>query len=82
MDWPGLRDGRTLVFAAILDGPSVDLYLLDRQDHSIRADGFAGDEFAPAWSPDGSTLVYYSSDVDAQGVEVTEVWTVEPISGR
>lgn len=76
-------DGRKLVFAAVLDGPSVDLYLLDRQDHSLRRlTDLAGDEFAPAWSPDGSTLVYFSSDVDAQGVEWTEVWTVEPIGGR
>lgn len=67
-------DGREIAFQA-----NNGIYTVNadgtRVTHIAAAGGLAGE---PAWSPDGTKLLYTNSSVNPDGVEVTQLWTINP----
>ncbi len=57
-DWS--PDGQLLAFAAQIDGPSLDIYIYNMQDKTIRrlTDDLQNIGRVLAWSPDGKRLLY------------------------
>lgn len=67
-DYEWSPDGRSLAFAAQIDGPSLDLYIYSMQDGTIRrlTDDLQNiDTFE--WSPDGKRL-FYVNDIPGTGL--------------
>lgn len=65
-------DGREIAFQA-----NNGIYTVNADGTQVTqiaaAGGLAGE---PAWSPDGTTLLYVKSSVNPDGVEVTQLWTI------
>ncbi len=56
-------DGSQIAFCAGNETGNFDLYLADADGSNLRQiTDTPGDEFAPAWSPDGRSLAYYHYD--------------------
>ncbi len=84
-------DGNWLAFAAVLDAPHADLYLIEAERFFLegksavrRLSGEPGQAIRPSWSPDGRRLVYLevSSLGSGAGLEIEQVWTVEAGGGE
>jgi Tol biopolymer transport system component len=60
-------DGNWVVFTSNTKEGNFDLYMTDAQGSNLRQiTAMKGDEFAPAWSPDGSSIAFYHFDRDAE----------------
>lgn len=56
-------DGEHVVFSSNTEEGNFDLYLADADGKSLKQlTNLPGDEFAPAWSPDGKSLAFYHAD--------------------
>ena len=82
-------DGRYLAYAAVLDGPSSDLYVYDVvADESMRL-SFGPNQLTliPGWSPDGDWIVHeewldvYTEDGSYDERETIRVWAAS-LDGR
>lgn len=56
-------DGMKIAFTAALDKPEADIYVYDLSTEKItRISDDDGQDFAPAWSPDGKTILYLEAE--------------------
>src|SRR5262249_29659742 len=72
-------DGRWIAFSAMYDGPT-EVYVMPLEGGLPRRLTYEGwRAFVVGWTPDGRVL--YASNLEA-GVPVTQLFTVDPASGR
>jgi TolB protein len=71
-------DGRRVAFMSKRDGGKYQLYVMNLDGSGVRrlVDDPTRDYCNPEWSPDGTTLVFYTD----QGDHLDQVWTL-PIEG-
>jgi hypothetical protein len=56
-------DGTKLVFTAALDKPNADIYVYDLESQDIqKVSDDAGQDYFPAWSPDGKSILYFEAE--------------------
>jgi hypothetical protein len=70
-------DGKLLAFVGLMDGPSADIYTYDVVTGTIqRISQDPDQEYWPSWSPDGSTLMFFSTQAfgTGAGFNTTGVW--------
>ncbi len=69
-------DGKVLLFQGV-----GKLWLMDLPNgkpHRLTGDSFTTNEFSPAWSPDGKSIVFATFDDDKHG----QLWTVPAAGGE
>lgn len=73
-DWS--PDGREIVFSAIWGASLAEIYRVPSVGGSVvRLTSNPGDDYSPAWSPDGTRILYIRSE---SGGNPNELWTMDP----
>ncbi len=70
-------DGKLLAFVGLMDGPSADIYTYNVVTGTIqRISDDPDQEYWPSWSPDGSTLMFFSAQSfgTGAGFYTTGIW--------
>jgi hypothetical protein len=65
-------DGKKLAFVGALDGPNADVYVFDVSNRKIqKVSQDDGQDFSPAWSLDGKSILYFEADTFGTGAEIS-----------